>query len=107
MMRVTAGYGRLALALACALGAALPGRVWGQTAAIDGWGAFTSMSEINQILVHGGGVWSATVGGVLHFDQAARTYQRYTRLDGLAGNKVLSLTADAAGDLWFGTDQQG
>jgi ligand-binding sensor domain-containing protein len=72
-----------------------------------GWGAYTSMRQINDVLVHRGGVWSATAGGVLHFDQLTRAYRRYTRLDGLAGNNVLSVVADTAGDLWFGTAERG
>jgi ligand-binding sensor domain-containing protein len=33
--------------------------------------------------------------------------QRYTRLDGLAGNQVRAVAADSSGDLWFGTDGEG
>ncbi len=71
------------------------------------WTGFTSMRQINQVLVLDGQVWNATAGGVLHFDPGQRTFARYTRLEGLAGNQVLSLTADENGHLWFGTDGQG
>ncbi|MSR84749.1 MAG: hypothetical protein EXS58_17845 [Candidatus Latescibacteria bacterium] len=73
----------------------------------DEWTGYTSMREINQALVLQGLVWNATSGGVLRFDPERRTYTRYTRLEGLAGNQVLSLTADERGHLWFGTDSQG
>jgi len=36
-----------------------------------------------------------------------RAYERLTRLDGLAGNRVLSAAVDADGDVWFGTDGDG
>lgn len=71
------------------------------------WAGYTSMREVNQVLVHQGEVWSATSGGVLRFDQPSGAYTRYTRLDGLAGNRVLSVAVDGRGHLWFGTDGQG
>ena len=73
----------------------------------DEWTAFTSMNQLNSLLLHQGGVWLATSGGVLHFDETDRIYTRYTRLDGLSSNKVLTLAADSSGDLWFGTDRKG
>ena len=73
----------------------------------EDWNAYTSMREINHLLVHGDAVWSATSGGVLRFDQSSQSYTRYTVLDGLAGNKVLSVAADDRGHLWFGTHLQG
>lgn len=73
----------------------------------EDWKAYTSMREINHLLVHGDAVWSATSGGVLRFDQSSQSYTRYTVLDGLAGNKVLSVAADDRGHLWFGTHLQG
>ena len=81
-----------------------PPQVQGQC---EDWKAYTSMREINHLLVHGDAVWSATSGGVLRFDQSSQSYTRYTVLDGLAGNKVLSVAADDRGHLWFGTHLQG
>lgn len=71
------------------------------------WTGYTSMRQINQVLVFEGQVWNATAGGVLHFDPAQRTFERFTRLDGLAGNQVLAVAADQHGHLWFGTEGQG
>ena len=71
------------------------------------WAAFTSMSEIKDLLVDGFDIWSATSGGVLHYNRAARRFRRFTRLDGLAGNQIHALAADDSGDLWFGTDGEG
>ena len=65
------------------------------------------MRDMNDVLVDRHLVWTATTGGVLRYNQESRTYTRFTRLDGLAGNRVLSLAQDANGDLWFGTDHQG
>ena len=77
-----------------------------QSASAD-WAAFTSTKEINSVLVDSGGVWTATNGGVLRFDLATQNYKRFTRLNGLAGNKVFSAAVDDRGHVWFGTDQKG
>ena len=71
------------------------------------WEAYTSMRQINRILVHQGAVWAGTSGGVLRYDQQTQSYARFTRRDGLPGNLILSLSVDANGHLWFGTHAQG
>ncbi len=71
------------------------------------WAAFTSMDEITDLIVEGFDVWAATTGGVLHYNRAVRRYRRYTRLDGLAGNRIGAIAADSSGNLWFGSDGEG
>ncbi len=71
------------------------------------WSAYTSMRPVEQVLDRDGEVWCATGGGVLRYDPDTSEYGRFTRLQGLAGNHVLSLAVDGAGDLWFGTDGAG
>jgi len=71
------------------------------------WSAFTSMRNVSRLLVDGDYVWTITSGGVLRFDQQTRTYDRFTRLDGLPGNNMSSLAVDVSGHLWFGTRFQG
>ena len=71
------------------------------------WSAFTSMRNVSRLLVDGDYVWTITSGGVLRFDRQTRSYDRFTRLDGLPGNSISSLAIDAAGHLWFGTRFQG
>ena len=71
------------------------------------WEAYTSMREINRVLVHQDAVWAATHGGVLRYDQRTQSYVRFTRRDGLPGNLILSLSVDANGHLWFGTHSRG
>ena len=71
------------------------------------WAAFTSTKEINCVLVYDDVVWTATNGGVLRLDLETLEYTRFTRLNGLGGNKVFSAAADANGHIWFGTDQKG
>ena len=71
------------------------------------WEAYTSMRQINRVLVHQDAVWAGTSGGVLRYDQRTQAYTRFTRRDGLPGNLILSLSVDANGHLWFGTHSQG
>jgi len=90
-----------ALVLACAAA----GRVHAQAGT---WGAVTSMRPVSALVVGSDGVlFGATPGGVLSYDPGSRTYARFTRVDGLAGNRVLSVSLDSSGDLWFGTDGTG
>jgi len=71
------------------------------------WEAYTSMRQINRVLVHQDAVWAGTSGGVLRYDQQTQAYTRFTRRDGLPGNIILSLSVDANGHLWFGTHSEG
>ena len=71
------------------------------------WEAYTSMRQINRVLVHQDAVWAGTSGGVLRYDQQTQAYTRFTRRNGLPGNLILSLSVDASGHLWFGTHSQG
>ncbi|MCY3665893.1 MAG: hypothetical protein OXH81_09575 [Gemmatimonadetes bacterium] len=73
----------------------------------DRFEAYTSMRQINRVLVHQDAVWAGTSGGVLRYDQQTQSYARFTRRDGLPGNLILSLAVDANGHLWFGTHSQG
>lgn len=71
------------------------------------WEAYTSMRDIRDLLVDGFDVWAATSGGVLHYDRTLRRYERYTRLDGLAGNRLQAVAVDSSGALWFGSEGDG
>ena len=96
--------------IACAMLVVSPlwaASVRAQSAASE-WSVYTSMRQMNQVLVDDSGeVWAATNGGALHFNRETQEYRRFTRLDGLAANKLLSVTQDERGDLWFGSDGQG
>ena len=74
---------------------------------VTNWAAFTTTKRINDLLVHDGNVWSATDGGILRYEQLSQTYTRFTRLNGLAGNRVLSVATDPFGNVWFGTARDG
>jgi ligand-binding sensor domain-containing protein len=65
------------------------------------------MAVINEVVPTGDVIWAATEGGVLRYDRSEGSYTRFTRVDGLAGNQVLSAVADSEGNLWFGTGADG
>ena len=67
------------------------------------WAAISSMATVNEIVRTGDIIWAATNGGVLQYSLDSRAYERFTRVDGLAGNRVLSAVADSEDNLWFGT----
>lgn len=65
------------------------------------------MATVNEIVRTGDTIWAATNGGVLQYNLDSRAYERFTRVDGLAGNRVLSTVADSENNLWFGTGGDG
>ncbi|MBT7457177.1 MAG: T9SS type A sorting domain-containing protein [Gemmatimonadetes bacterium] len=65
------------------------------------------MTQTNDIVVAGNDVWLATGGGALHYDRTSQTYRRFTRLDGLGGNQLLSVAIDENGIVWFGSAAKG
>ena len=71
------------------------------------WSAQTRMRPVNALGAASGGVWAATDGGVLHFERKTGRYDRLTRLQGLPEGRITTIAADAAGDLWFGSDFGG
>ena len=71
------------------------------------WTAFTSMREVNAVLTTEADMWAATSGGLLHYDMINERYERFTLLDGLASNRILSIAVDDNDQLWLGTENQG
>ena len=71
------------------------------------WAAFTSMREVNAVLTTATDMWAATSGGLLRYDLVNERYERFTLLDGLASNRVLSIAIDDDNQLWLGTASDG
>jgi len=99
-------FARRHIAVAIILAMTVTVRVESQ--AVEGeWTAFSSMIDVNDVLVTATGMWAATQGGALFFDFESEQYSRYTLLNGLAGNRVLSLASDDNGHIWLGTEGFG
>jgi ligand-binding sensor domain-containing protein len=76
------------------------------TSSIDNkadWTIYTDGNTVGPVFVKGNDLWAATEGGVVEWNMAAGTYQKYTTYDGLASNYVSGIAQDKAGNLWFVT----
>jgi ligand-binding sensor domain-containing protein len=76
------------------------------TSSIDnksGWTTYTDANTVNGVVIKGNDVWAATEGGVVEWDMATGTYQKYTTSDGLPSNYIIGMTQDNTGNLWFVT----
>ncbi|MCD4747895.1 MAG: hypothetical protein K8R59_00865 [Thermoanaerobaculales bacterium] len=67
------------------------------------WTTYTETSFVGGIAADGNDVWAGTDGGLLHWDIASATYQKYTTSEGLADQWVKDVLIDSVGDLWIGT----
>ncbi|HMN26669.1 MAG TPA: hypothetical protein PKE45_00835, partial [Caldilineaceae bacterium] len=52
----------------------------------------------------GQSIWIGATGGVVRWDKAHNSYQRYSAVDGLPHSAVLAIAVDGAGNRWFGGD---
>ena len=76
------------------------------TSSIDNkadWTIYTDGNTVEQVFIKGNDLWAATEGGVVEWNMATGTYQKYTTYDGLVSNYVSGITQDKAGNLWFVT----
>lgn len=60
---------------------------------------------VNDLLIRGNELWTATPVGVYKWNLDLGTYQKYSTADGLASNYVTSIAQDTQGNLWLGTDK--
>ena len=76
------------------------------TSSIDNkvdWTTYTDGNTVGQVFAKENNLWAATEGGVVEWNMATGTYQKYTTSDGLTSNNVSGITQDKAGNLWFVT----
>lgn len=69
---------------------------------IGEWKNFTNTNDVRGFAFAGGYLWVATSGGLVKFDPVSESRQVFTNAEGLGGNVLLSLAADAKGNLWIG-----
>lgn len=69
------------------------------------WTTYTDSTFVGGIAADGNEVWAGTDGGLLRWDAASVTYQKYTTPDGLADQWVKEVLVDSAGDLWIGAKE--
>jgi hypothetical protein len=83
--------------------ASLPEPVTELTNAAGTWTQHTNGNWINDLLFYQGNLWAATRGGVIVWDSATGRYNKYTTLDGLVSNMVITVELGPDRTLWFGT----
>lgn len=64
-----------------------------------------SPTAVNASVYQGDILWIATLDGLVRWDQSNDRYRKYTRVDGLADNRVYALAVAPDGALWCGTQQ--
>jgi len=71
------------------------------------WAAYTSVNDMNSMVLSGDFLWAATSGGVLKLDLRDSSYVIFTSVDGLSDNEVLCAELGDDGAVWFGTADGG
>ncbi|HEY3295882.1 MAG TPA: hypothetical protein VGL38_10625 [bacterium] len=66
------------------------------------WTTFTSTSNVVDMVVSQGKVWTATSGGLAGYDPVSGTFDLYTNTRGLAMNECVAVGTDARGFVWAG-----
>jgi len=81
---------------------AMVGRPAVADAGIGNWKNYTDMSNVVGIVSAGNAVWVGTSGGVLRYNPADTSFQKFTNSEGLTGNDVSAVGLDTHGSVWVG-----
>lgn len=78
-------------------------RLYAQTN-ISGWNVYTCMKEVKDLSLYQNNVYAATTGGLFSFDYNSpqSTIKKYTTINGLLNNDLLSISVDNNGNVWTG-----
>ncbi len=71
-------------------------------AGIGDWKNFTDMSNVVSLAGARNAVWIGTSGGILRYNPADSSFQKFTNSEGLTGNDVAAIGLDARGSVWVG-----
>ncbi len=71
---------------------------------VGSWKNFTNTNDVRGFAYTQGFLWVATTGGLVKFNPATNSREVFTNAEGLGGNFLLSIAADAKGNLWMGAD---
>lgn len=66
------------------------------------WESFTNTRTVRSLKSNAQGVWAATGGGVLFWEQANQAYKTYKNTDGLSQNDARVIGFDQRGRVWIG-----
>ena len=68
------------------------------------WKSFTDMKSVRGAVQVNGKIWAATGVGVFVFDTANGSFTKFTNVDGLDTNDVLSIAYDGTHYIWIGEE---
>jgi len=68
------------------------------------WKNFTNTNDVRGFAYANGFLWVASAGGLVKFNPVTNSREVFTNAEGLGGNFLLSVAADAKGNLWMGAD---
>ncbi len=71
-------------------------------AGIGNWKNYTDMSNVVGIASAGNAVWVGTSGGIIRYNPADSSFQKFTNSEGLTGNDVSVVGMDTRGSVWVG-----
>jgi ligand-binding sensor domain-containing protein len=66
------------------------------------WKSFTDMKSVRSAVQVGNSIWAATGGGVFVFDTTSGLLTKFTNIEGLDTNDVLSINFDGTHYIWVG-----
>jgi ligand-binding sensor domain-containing protein len=69
---------------------------------IGQWKSFTDMKSVRAAVQVNGKIWATTGGGVFVVDTASGSFTKFTNVDGLDTNNVLSIAFDGTHNIWVG-----
>ena len=72
---------------------------------IKNWQNFTNLREITGISVSESDVWAATNGGIFRYSSTDKSFQVFTKSEGLSSHIITTIAVDNYGKIWVGTSE--
>ena len=91
--------------LTCILGLIIVMCLCSGTLPAQTWTTYANSTFVGGIAADGNEVWAGTDGGLLRWDIASATYQKYTTSEGLADQWIKDVLVDSTGGVWIGTKE--
>lgn len=70
---------------------------------IGKWQNFTNMNDVRDIVPVENGIWGVGIGGLFFYNFESKTFEKYTKSEGLSNNMLTSVAVDSSGKVWCGT----
>lgn len=67
------------------------------------WKNYTALKNVQDVAIRGNDIWSAANGGAFLYSTQTNQFTTLHKSEGLRGNSLTSVIADASGKIWFGS----